>query len=164
MACYTYENIVTSKISPDRLFKAFFMDGMRLMKEVVPDKIKGCQFINGRGEPGSVYLLHLNEGNHSKTLKVRVDSFDKENMIHKATLLGGEGFADLYESMSRETKIEAKPDNEGSVVKIITTCHTKREVTSEEKLKQHEVGMKRAVAMVQAVETYLLPNPDDHTT
>ncbi|XP_051133119.1 major allergen Pru ar 1-like [Andrographis paniculata] len=107
----------------------------------------------------------VDEGTQSKTLKVRVDHFDKDNLIYKSTLLGGEGFGDFLESVSRETKIEAKPDDGGSVVKIITTYRTKEEVTSEGKLKQLEasikIGDRKTETTIKAVEAYLLANPNE---
>ncbi|KAF7144416.1 hypothetical protein RHSIM_Rhsim04G0230900 [Rhododendron simsii] len=97
------------------------------------------------------------DGRAYKSAKLRVDAVDKENFTYSYTVIEGDGFAGLIESISYHIKIVAAPEG-GSVCKNRGIYTTKGDAqVSEEEIK---AGKERASRMFKAIEAYLLANPD----
>ncbi|KAG5555181.1 hypothetical protein RHGRI_012650 [Rhododendron griersonianum] len=92
-----------------------------------------------------------------KSAKQRVDAVDKENFTYSYSVIEGDGFAGIVESISYHIKIVAAPEG-GSICKNRSIYTTKGNAqVSEEEIK---ASKERASGMFKAIEAYLLANPD----
>ncbi|NBH36891.1 hypothetical protein D3Z58_26220, partial [Clostridiaceae bacterium] len=159
MGVVTYEYEVVSTLPPSRLFKAFLLDSDNFIPKVIPGAFKSIETIEGSGGPGTVKLITFGEGSQYKTAKHRVDEVDEANYTYKYSVIEGDALGDEIESISYVVKIAPGPDG-GSVVKTVSTYHTKTEHHSitEEKIKE---GKEKAKAIFHAVEAHLHANPHE---
>ena len=91
-------------------------------------------------------------------MKHRIDMVDKENLAYRYTVIEGDDeVLKKVESVSHEIKLEATPEG-GSKGKNVSEYRPKQglEITEEDV----KVGKEKAMAVLKAVEAYLLANPE----
>ena len=95
-------------------------------------------------------------GSVHKSVKHRIDGFDKQNFIYSYTIIESDAL-DVFKSISYHIKIVATPD-EGSICKNMNIYQPKGDAqVSEEEIK---IGKERASGIFKKVKAYLLENPD----
>ena len=57
MGIFAYDFETTSIITPDRLFKAYAVDGDNLMPKVAPLAVESSKIIEGNGGPGTIKMI-----------------------------------------------------------------------------------------------------------
>ena len=62
MGVFTYENEMTSTISPTRVFKGFLLDADNIVPKVAPQAIKNVEILEGDGGPGTIKKVTFGEG------------------------------------------------------------------------------------------------------
>ncbi|KAL3753022.1 hypothetical protein ACJRO7_000420 [Eucalyptus globulus] len=157
MGVVIYDSEVMTPIPPAKMFKAAVLDADNLIPKVLPQAIKSVEVLEGNGGPGTVKLITFGEGSHYKTMKQKVESLDKENLIYCYSIIEGDVLGTTFEKISNEVKITASPEG-GSVCKNTSKYFTIGEVEiTEEKIK---AGKEKASEMFKAIEAHLLANPD----
>lgn len=157
MGVTTYDMEIPSKIPAPKLFKAFILDGDKLVPKVLPHAIKCVKILEGDGCAGTIKEVTFGEGSHHKCVKQRVDAIDKENFTYSYTIIEGDDLMDKFESISYHIKIVACPDG-GSICKNRSIYTTKGDCkVSEEEIKS---GKEKASEIFKAIEAYLLAHPD----
>ncbi|XP_058212565.1 major allergen Pru ar 1-like isoform X1 [Rhododendron vialii] len=157
MGVITYDMEVSSSIPPAKMFKAFVLDADTLIPKIIPQAIKSVEILEGDGGAGTVKLITFGEGYAYKSAKQRVDAIDKENFTYSYSVIEGDAFAGIVESISYHIKIVATPEG-GSICKNRSIYTTKGDAqVSEEEIK---AGKEKASGMFKAIEAYLLANPD----
>ncbi|XVE82216.1 hypothetical protein DITRI_Ditri15bG0129800 [Diplodiscus trichospermus] len=151
MGVITYEMEVPTSVPPARIFKAFVLDFDNLFPKVVPRAIKSCELVQGDGGPGSIKKVTFGEGRQFKYVLHKVDGIEKENFTYNYSAIEGDALKDKFEKICFETKFEAAPGG-GTICKSIGDTEIKEE--------DIKAGKERSAGMYQAVEAYLLANPD----
>ncbi|KAJ9699693.1 hypothetical protein PVL29_005523 [Vitis rotundifolia] len=157
MGVITYENEITSSIPPTKMFKAFVLDGDKLIPKILPQAIKCVEIIEGDGGAGTIKKVTFGEGSQFNYVKHRVDGIDKENLAYGYSVIEGDALMGTLESISYEVKFAASPDG-GSICKTTSKYHTKGEIDIKED--QIKAGKEKASGMFKAIEAYLLANPN----
>ena len=62
MGIFTYESEVVTAIPPAKMFKACVLDCDKLIPKIVPQAFKSVEYIEGKGEPGSIKKITFGEG------------------------------------------------------------------------------------------------------
>lgn len=104
--------------------------------------------------------IEIGDGVH--IIKERVDKVDETNYVYNVTvvesevLMGGE-----FESISSENKVEGGGDG-GCIIKSTMTYNTKGDNQSviQEKITRTKEGR---AGFIEAVQSYLLANPNEYT-
>ncbi|KAJ9699689.1 hypothetical protein PVL29_005519 [Vitis rotundifolia] len=157
MGVITYENEITSSIPPAKMFKAFVLDGDKLIPKILPQAIKCVEIIEGDGGAGTIKKVTFGEGSQFNYVKHRVDGIDKENLTYGYSVIEGDALMGTLESISYEVKFAASPDG-GSICNTTSKYHTKGEMDIKED--QIKAGKEKASSMFKAIKAYLLANPD----
>ncbi|KAG7013661.1 hypothetical protein SDJN02_23828, partial [Cucurbita argyrosperma subsp. argyrosperma] len=158
MGVFTYENEVTTVISPAKFFKAFILDADRLYPKIVPHQPK-TEVVEGDGGPGTIKIITFSHGEQVKSIKHRLDVVDEKSLTYKYTVLEGELLSDNIDQISKELKVTAGPDG-GSILKSVSIYHTKGDhQIDEQKLK---IGEEKGLGLLKAAEAYLLANPAEY--
>ncbi|XVE82215.1 hypothetical protein DITRI_Ditri15bG0129700 [Diplodiscus trichospermus] len=157
MGVITYEVEVPTSLPPARIFKAFVLDFDNLLPKAVPQAIKSCELVQGDGGPGSIKKVTFGEGGPFKYVVHKVDGIDKENFTYNYSAIEGDALKDKFEKICFETKFEAAPGG-GTICKSIRKYYT----IGDTEIKEEDIkaGKERSAGMYQAVEAYLLANPD----
>lgn len=101
--------------------------------------------------------LNSDAGTEFKFLKNKVDALDKEKMTYAYTVIGGDALQDKVESISYEVKFEATPDGGCKGTNISKYNLKPGAEIGEEQLKEDKA---KSLAILKAVEAYLLANPE----
>jgi len=96
-------------------------------------------------------------GSQNKTAKHKVEALDKENFTYCYSIIEGEVLGTTFEKISYEVKITVLPLG-GSVLKCTNSYFTIGEVDVPEK--EIKAGKHKVTAMVEAIQAYLVANPD----
>ncbi|XP_062150339.1 major pollen allergen Aln g 1 [Alnus glutinosa] len=157
MGVFNYEAETPSVIPAARLFKAFILDGDKLLPKVAPEAVSSVENIEGNGGPGTIKKITFPEGSPFKYVKERVDEVDRVNFKYSFSVIEGGAVGDTLEKICNEIKIVAAPDG-GSILKISNKFHTKgdHEINAE----QIKIEKEKAVGLLKAVESYLLAHSD----
>jgi hypothetical protein len=62
MGVFNYEAETPSVIPAARLFKAFILDGDKLLPKVAPEAVSSVEIIEGNGGPGTIKKITFPEG------------------------------------------------------------------------------------------------------
>nr|P38950.2 RecName: Full=Major pollen allergen Car b 1 isoform 2; AltName: Full=Allergen Car b I; AltName: Allergen=Car b 1 [Carpinus betulus] len=159
MGVFNYEAETTSVIPAARLFKAFILDGNKLIPKVSPQAVSSVENVEGNGGPGTIKKITFSEGSPVKYVKERVEEIDHTNFKYNYTVIEGDVLGDKLEKVSHELKIVAAPGG-GSIVKISSKFHAKgyHEVNAEEMKGAKEMAEK----LLRAVESYLLAHTAEY--
>ncbi|EPS71075.1 hypothetical protein M569_03684, partial [Genlisea aurea] len=135
-----FEVEIVSSIPPKRLFKAFILDGDRLLPKLLSQFIKSIETVEGDGRAGSVKLITTAHGDDAiKTSKQRVDEVDEEKLVFRYTVIEGDEIANGVEKITNTVRFEAGPDG-GSITKNTVEYYYAEEgghkASFEEKAKQ----------------------------
>ncbi|KAJ0034188.1 hypothetical protein Pint_24430 [Pistacia integerrima] len=147
MGVFTYEMEVTTKIPPAKMFKAFVLDGDKLIPKTVPEAIKNVALIEGDGGPGSQFNY----------VKHKVEALDKENFSYSYSVIEGDALMKSLEKITYEIKIASSPDG-GSICK----SNSKYFTVGDFEIKEEQIkgGKEKASGLFKAIEAYLLANPN----
>ncbi|KAK4586576.1 hypothetical protein RGQ29_023646 [Quercus rubra] len=157
MGIFAYDFETTSVITPDRLFKAYAIDGDNLMPKVAPLAVESSKIIEGNGGPGTIKMITFSKGSRFKYVKNRIDEIDNANFTYGYSLIESAAFTGTLEKITYEFKLVASPEG-GSILKSICEYHTKGDQEiKEEKIKSSKA---KAARLFKAVEAYLLANPN----
>ena len=154
MGIFTYETETASQIAPARLFKALMVDGDNLIPKIVPQAIESTEILEGNGGPGSVMKTTFGD---SKYLKQKVDILDADTFTYSYTVFEGDAMPDFAEKIYYE-RILTPLENGGCVMRVISKYYAKEGHKHDEKLVNE--GKAKGSALYQAVEDYLIANPD----
>ncbi|CAI0467156.1 unnamed protein product [Linum tenue] len=124
-----------------------------LLPKLLPQVFKSIETIQGDGGPGSIKKLNFVEG---KFVKHKIESLDKESMSMSYTVIEGDPMLAKAEAIAVELKVEAAADG-GSKGEHITTVTPKPGV--EVKAEEAMAGKGMAMAVLNAVDAYLVANP-----
>ncbi|XVE82210.1 hypothetical protein DITRI_Ditri15bG0129200 [Diplodiscus trichospermus] len=157
MGIFTYQSEVVTAIPPTKMFKACILDGDNLIPNIVPQAFKSVEYIEGKGEPGSIKKITFGEGSQFNYMKEKVEALDKDNFVYIYSVIEGDALMNKLEKITYETKLESSPTG-GSICKTTSKYYTigDFEIT-EEGIK---AGKEKALGIFKAVESYLLANPD----
>ncbi|KAL3753028.1 hypothetical protein ACJRO7_000426 [Eucalyptus globulus] len=157
MGVITFHFDVPSTIPLARMFKAVVLDAGNLLPIALPQAVKSVEVLEGDGGPGTIKLITFAEGNPYKTAKHKVEALDKENFTYCYSIIDGEMLGTTFEKITFEVKINALPLG-GSMLKCTNSYFTIGEVDiTEEEINTRK---EKASAMYEAIEAYLLENPD----
>ncbi|KAK8572055.1 hypothetical protein V6N13_047678 [Hibiscus sabdariffa] len=157
MGVFTHEMEVTSALPTGRAFKAFVLESDTIFPKAVPHAIKGVEYLEGSGAPGSIRKVSFVEGWGFEYLKEKVDALDPDNLSYAYTVIESDLFKNFIEKISYETKFSAAP-NGGTVVNVTTKFYSVGDIEiKEEAIKD---SLQQRAQVFKAVEEYLLANPD----
>nr|BAA92224.1 S1-1 [Vigna unguiculata] len=157
MGALTFTDEFTSTVQPGRLFKALILDAPNLIPKLMPEAIKNVQLVEGNGGPGSIQEITIAEGDKIKHLKHRIDAIDPEKLTYSYAVIEGDGALEKVDSISHEIKFEATEEG-GCKTKNVSTYHPKAGV--EVKEEDFKAAKDEGLALLKAVDAYLLANPD----
>ncbi|GMJ12260.1 MLP-like protein 423 [Hibiscus trionum] len=157
MGVFTHEMEATSPVPTARLFKAFVLDSDTLFPKVAPYAIKGVEYLQGSGGPGSIRKVNFAEGWGFEYLKEKVDDIDQDNLLYTYTVIESDLFNNIIEKINYEIKFIEAP-NGGTICKITTKFYSVGDIEiNEEAIKD---SLQKRAQVFKAVEEYLLANPD----
>ncbi|XP_048322163.1 major allergen Pru ar 1 [Ziziphus jujuba] len=157
MGVLTYESEITSTVAPARLFKAFVVDGDKLIPQIAPQAVKQIEILEGDGGAGTVKKIHFGEGAQFKYVKHKVNKVDIDSLTYSYAVIEGDVLSDKVEKIEYENKFVAAADG-GTIIKNISKYHTIGEVEITEE--QIKAGKDRAGGLFKVLEGYLHQNPD----
>lgn len=90
-------------------------------------------------------------------MKYYIDELDDREFTYKYTLIEGEALIDKLEKITYDVKFEPTPEG-GTISKVTSKYYTKGSF----ELKEDDIkaGKTKVLALYEAVEAYLLKNPD----
>ncbi|KAH7513422.1 hypothetical protein FEM48_Zijuj12G0198200 [Ziziphus jujuba var. spinosa] len=144
MGVLTYESEITSTVAPARLFKAFVVDGDKLIPQIAPQAVKQIEILEG-------------DGAQFKYVKHKVNKVDIDSLTYSYAVIEGDVLSDKVEKIEYENKFVAAADG-GTIIKNISKYHTIGEVEITEE--QIKAGKDRAGGLFKVLEGYLHQNPD----
>ncbi|KAL4273925.1 hypothetical protein GQ457_13G024220 [Hibiscus cannabinus] len=157
MGVFTHEMEVTSTLPTARVFKAYVLESDTIFPKAVPHAIKGVDYLQGTGAPGSIRMVSFVPGLGIEYLKEKVDAVDPDNLSYTYTVIESEVFKNMIEKISYETKFSEAP-NGGTIVNVTTKFYSVGDVEiKEEAIKD---SLQNRSQIFKAVEEYLLANPD----
>ncbi|GMJ12259.1 MLP-like protein 423 [Hibiscus trionum] len=157
MGVFKHEMEATSPLPTARVFKAFVLESDTLFPKVAPYAIKGVEYLQGSGGPGSIRKVTFAEGWGFEYLKEKIDEIDQDNLSYTYTVIESDLFKNLIEKISYDTKFVAAP-NGGTICKISTTFYSVGDIEiKEEAIKD---SLQKRARVFKAVEEYLLANLD----
>ncbi|CAH2080516.1 unnamed protein product, partial [Thlaspi arvense] len=101
---------------PARAFKAFFLDGDKLIPKIMPQAFKSIEILEGDGGAGTIKKINFAEGTPLTYMKHRVDEINTETFKYSYTVFEGDALTGKLEKISYEIQLVASPDG-GSVAK-----------------------------------------------
>ncbi|CAI9771298.1 unnamed protein product [Fraxinus pennsylvanica] len=157
MGIDSFSDEYTSPIHPARIFKASIIDSHNLIPKLIPQAIKSIKFIQGNGGTGSIKQINFAGGSNFDSVKYHIDELDERTFTYKYTLIEGEALIDKLEKITYDVKFEPTPEG-GSISKVTSKYYTKGGF----KLKEDDIkaGRTKVLSVYEAVEAYLLKNPD----
>ncbi|CAL1397325.1 unnamed protein product [Linum trigynum] len=158
-AVVTFKDEFTSPVPAKRLFQAMILEVDTLLPKLLPQVFKSIETIQGDGGPVSIKKLNFVEGPGGAGLqfvKHKIESLDKESMSMSYTVIEGDPMLAKAEAIAVELRVEAAADG-GSKGEHITTVTPKPGV--EVKAEEAMAGKGMAMAVLNAVDAYLVNNP-----
>ncbi|XP_022723164.1 major allergen Pru av 1-like [Durio zibethinus] len=124
MGVFTYESGVVTAISPAKMFKAFILDGDKLIAKIVPQAFMSVEYIEGNGEPGSIKKVTFGKvRSQFNYVKQKVETLYKKNFVYSYGVIEGDALMNTLEKITYETKLEASADG-GSICKTTSKYYT----------------------------------------
>ncbi|KAE8730949.1 Major allergen Pru av 1 [Hibiscus syriacus] len=157
MGVFRHEMEVTTPLPTGRAFKGFVLESDTLFPKVAPYAIKGVEYLEGNGGPGSIRKVTFADGWGFDYLKEKIDDIDQDNLSYTYTVIESDLFKNILEKICYETKFAAAP-NGGTNIKITTKFYSLGDIEiKEEAIKD---SLEKRARVFKAVEEYLLANPD----
>ncbi|KAE8712360.1 Major allergen Pru ar 1 [Hibiscus syriacus] len=144
MGVFTHEMEVSSPLPTGKAFKSFVLESDTLFPKAAPFAIKGVEYLEGNGGPGSVR-------------KEKIDDIDQDNLSYTYTVIESDLFKNIIEKISYETKFAVAP-NGGTTVKVTTHFYSVGDIEIKEEAVKD--SLEKRARVFKAVEEYLLANPD----
>jgi len=156
MGIISFDEEISSKVAPARLFKGLITDNHNLFPKISPLLVKSAAIIQGDGGAGSIKQLNFADGAPFSYVKLKIDELDEAQFICKYTFIEGGELNETIKSIYSETKCEPTADG-GCLVKLkrVFTITDGVELNREE-LKSQKI---KAQKLFAGVEGYLLKNP-----
>ncbi|GMJ12261.1 hypothetical protein HRI_004895300 [Hibiscus trionum] len=107
MGVFTHEAEVTSPLPTARAFKAFVLEPDTLFPKVAPYAVKGVEYLEGNGGPGSIRKVTFAEGWGFEYLKEKIDDIDRDNLSYTYTVIESDAFKNIIEKIGYEFKFVA---------------------------------------------------------
>ncbi|KAE8685767.1 Major allergen Mal d 1 [Hibiscus syriacus] len=157
MGVFTHEMEVSSPLPTGKAFKSFVLESDTLFPKAAPFAIKGVEYLEGNGGPGSIRKVTFVDGWGFDYLKEKIDDIDQDNLSYTYTVIESDLFKNIIEKISYETKFAAAP-NGGTTVKVTTHFYSVGDIEIKEEAVKD--SLEKRARVFKAVEEYLLANPD----
>jgi len=157
MGIVSFDEEVSSKVAPTRLFKGLIIDNHNLVPKIAPQFIKSAAILQGDGGAGTIKQVTLADDAPFPFLKYKIDELDEAQFTCKYTLIEGGELSETIKSISFESKLV--PTADGGCISKIKRVFVLAEGAQldPEELEAFKV---RAKMLFDGVEAYLLANPD----
>ncbi|KAL4643045.1 hypothetical protein ACB092_02G064200 [Castanea dentata] len=148
----------TSPISVERLWRAGICDFKNLMPKLLPQVLSSIEFLGGDGGVGTIQQYKLIKADEQfGDVKDRIEVIDHKNHIFKYSVIEGGLVGLKLKSFVAEITLNSTRE-EGCLAKVkIEYESLEGSLLSEEEITRIKDG---TLAIMKAIEGYLLANPD----
>ncbi|KAK4405510.1 Pathogenesis-related protein STH-2 [Sesamum angolense] len=95
-----------TKVTPGRMFKALILDSHNLCPQLMFSSIKSIDFLQGKGEPGTIKQMNFTDASPFNYVKHRIDEIDEEKFMCKYTFIEGDVLMDKLDHITYDVKFE----------------------------------------------------------
>ncbi|XP_038724217.1 major pollen allergen Bet v 1-M/N-like [Tripterygium wilfordii] len=148
-----------SSISVERLWKAAIVDGHNLVPKLLPNIISSIEILEGDGGVGTIKKLNFTDDvMGAQYIKDQVEVIDHEKHIFKLSIIEGGLIGIKMKSYVYEVSFTSTSEG-GSLANLKIDYEPLEDAVlpSEEEINNIKLAH---IAMVKAVDGYLLANPD----